>query len=330
MPRAYIRLDPAFDERKHAYPDGAYAALIGTFCLAELQPERGRFRSAEYLARLLGRRGRFVKYLIEMGDVVELSDGRAYVEGWDEWQEGDVTVKERMALLRERRGQPTRSAGARRTANWRLRNEIFDRDNYTCRYCGVSDYPRDWLVLEHVIPDGPTDIDNLVTACRPCNKKKGGRSPEQAGMMLRDASRDTSQGTDSVTASPVLTSDSHSVSDSHSAGLGDDPADVYWQLTGKYPAGKALSWIDSLGAEFGSPATSRAIAGAFTADRNTTDLLSRAQNLLRADARKLSLRDREAEAARLAEKRAQPRKVEPWREEYRRMVEARYGQDDAA
>ncbi len=30
MTRAYIRLDPAFDERKYDYPDGAYAALVAT------------------------------------------------------------------------------------------------------------------------------------------------------------------------------------------------------------------------------------------------------------------------------------------------------------
>jgi 5-methylcytosine-specific restriction endonuclease McrA len=38
------------------------------------------------------------------------------------------------------------------------------------------------------------DEDNLVTACRPCNKRKGGKTPEQAGMVLRPVPlRDVSQ-----------------------------------------------------------------------------------------------------------------------------------------
>jgi hypothetical protein len=100
--RAYIRLDPAFDERKEHYPDGPYAALVATLCLAEHQPQRGRFRSLDYLARLLGKRGRHVKYLVDHGDLTALEDGRAYVDGWDEWQEGDWKVSERVGRIRNR------------------------------------------------------------------------------------------------------------------------------------------------------------------------------------------------------------------------------------
>jgi hypothetical protein len=103
MTRAYIRLDPAFDERKYDYTDGAYSALVATLCLAEHQPDRGRFRSLAYLSRLLGKRGRHVGFLVEQGDVTELPDGRAYVAGWDEWQEGDWKVGERVARIRDRR-----------------------------------------------------------------------------------------------------------------------------------------------------------------------------------------------------------------------------------
>lgn len=103
MTRAYIRLDPSFDERKYDYPDGPYAALIATFCLAEHQPERGRFRSLDYLARLLGKRGRHAAFLVEHGDLAKLPDGRCYVVGWDEWQEGDWKVGERVARIRGRK-----------------------------------------------------------------------------------------------------------------------------------------------------------------------------------------------------------------------------------
>lgn len=103
MTRAYLRLDPGYDERKESYPDGPYAALIACFCQAELQPERGRFRNERYLRALLGRRGRHVGYLIDHGDLLRLDDGRIYVVGWDEWQEGDWKVGERVERIRNRR-----------------------------------------------------------------------------------------------------------------------------------------------------------------------------------------------------------------------------------
>lgn len=118
MTRAYLRLDPAFDEHKESYPDGPYAALIATFCLAEAQPNRGRFRSAEYLRRLLGKRGRFVAYLIEHGDLVEQEEGRVYVEGWDEWQEGDWKVAERVSRIRNR--PRSRNVGGNGSCNGRV------------------------------------------------------------------------------------------------------------------------------------------------------------------------------------------------------------------
>lgn len=55
---------------------------------------------------------------------------------------------------------------------------IFARDGYACRYCGASG---EGVVLEpdHVIPNrlyGPDVVWNLVTACRPCNRDKGGHA----------------------------------------------------------------------------------------------------------------------------------------------------------
>ena len=64
------------------------------------------------------------------------------------------------------------------------RREIFMRDDYTCQYCGMRS--RD-LTLDHVVPKhrgGGHSWDNLVSACRACNHRKGGRTPVEARMHL--------------------------------------------------------------------------------------------------------------------------------------------------
>jgi len=64
------------------------------------------------------------------------------------------------------------------------RREVFLRDNYTCQYCGVR--TKD-LTLDHVIPrhrGGRHTWENLVSACRACNHRKGSRKPEEAHMKL--------------------------------------------------------------------------------------------------------------------------------------------------
>jgi hypothetical protein len=111
MPRHYIRVDPHFYERKalrQGYPLGAVAALVGCLCLGETQPERGRFRDRRVLGVLLGPAAKWIPLLVERGDLVERDEfPRLYIDGWDDWQEGDVTVHERMARLRSRRVQRT-------------------------------------------------------------------------------------------------------------------------------------------------------------------------------------------------------------------------------
>ena len=65
------------------------------------------------------------------------------------------------------------------------RREVFRRDSYTCQYCGRKG---GHLTLDHVFPrhrGGRDAWENLVTACRACNQRKGGRTPEEARMPLR-------------------------------------------------------------------------------------------------------------------------------------------------
>jgi hypothetical protein len=101
--RAYLRLDPALATRKEHYPDGALAAFVLTLCHAESQMTRGSFRTERILRAFLGKRARWVPYLLQAGDLIRRADGSIYVDGWAEWQEGDLTVGERVARLRARR-----------------------------------------------------------------------------------------------------------------------------------------------------------------------------------------------------------------------------------
>lgn len=59
-----------------------------------------------------------------------------------------------------------------------LRFEVFKRDGFACQYCGAHP-PSVVLHVDHIQPvalDGTNDIDNLITACEPCNLGKGARS----------------------------------------------------------------------------------------------------------------------------------------------------------
>lgn len=66
------------------------------------------------------------------------------------------------------------------------RRGVFARDRETCQYCGAQP-GRSHLTMDHVVPrsqGGGTTWDNVVAACRDCNHRKGGRTPEQANMKL--------------------------------------------------------------------------------------------------------------------------------------------------
>ena len=66
------------------------------------------------------------------------------------------------------------------------RFNIYARDNNTCQYCGRR-LPRTDLNLDHVIPrsrGGMSTWENVVCSCHSCNRRKGGRNPDEAGMPL--------------------------------------------------------------------------------------------------------------------------------------------------
>lgn len=57
------------------------------------------------------------------------------------------------------------------------------RDNHICAYC----MQQNATTIDHVHPrsrGGKNTWKNLVAACGPCNRRKGNRTPEEAGMKL--------------------------------------------------------------------------------------------------------------------------------------------------
>lgn len=59
---------------------------------------------------------------------------------------------------------------------------VLARDGHTCGYCG-----KQAKTIDHIVPrcqSGESTWLNTVASCLDCNSRKGGRTPEQAGMVL--------------------------------------------------------------------------------------------------------------------------------------------------
>lgn len=65
-----------------------------------------------------------------------------------------------------------------------IRNKVFERDSYTCQYCGQVGGE---LEVDHIFPfsrGGKETMDNLVTSCMKCNRNKKDKTPEEAGLKI--------------------------------------------------------------------------------------------------------------------------------------------------
>lgn len=81
---------------------------------------------------------------------------------------------------------------ARRPAFTRF--NVFLRDNWHCQYC-ENLFKTHELTFDHVIPrsrGGRTTWENIVTACRGCNTKKGSKMLHECDMSLRQEPREPS------------------------------------------------------------------------------------------------------------------------------------------
>ncbi len=83
------------------------------------------------------------------------------------------------AVLRSKRAPARLRRGVAFT-----RTNVFGRDGYRCQYCGGR-FDTRRLSYDHVIPrsaGGRTEWTNIVTACIPCNQRKGHLTCDDAGM----------------------------------------------------------------------------------------------------------------------------------------------------
>lgn len=66
------------------------------------------------------------------------------------------------------------------------RINVYRRDGFTCQYCG-DHFGSQHLTFDHIVPSsrgGGTEWTNIATSCRPCNRRKGDRTPHEARMPL--------------------------------------------------------------------------------------------------------------------------------------------------
>jgi 5-methylcytosine-specific restriction endonuclease McrA len=66
------------------------------------------------------------------------------------------------------------------------RRNLMLRDAFVCQYCSERRSVAE-LDIDHVVPrsrGGEDSWTNLVTACQPCNRRKGRRTPSEASMPL--------------------------------------------------------------------------------------------------------------------------------------------------
>lgn len=107
--RDWVKVARELPKTRGSYPDGPIVALVFAFCKASEQAEPGTFDSLPVLRAILdatgNRRGRWVTFLVEKGDVVVLPDGRATLPNWRTFQEeGTSTERVRKHRANKRDG----------------------------------------------------------------------------------------------------------------------------------------------------------------------------------------------------------------------------------
>lgn len=134
----------------------------------------------------------------ELAEVIHIEDGQYANYDFESWRE----ISELKASFKEPHEDWIRSVNFEiqvprvlrllyydRVPKQRVRlnrRNLFARDGNRCQYCGHL-FVTSELSIDHVVPScrgGETTWENVVCACVKCNVRKGGRTPQEAGMKL--------------------------------------------------------------------------------------------------------------------------------------------------
>lgn len=122
---------------------------------------------------------------------VDLTDYQTY--SWEDWsrlkpgaEDAVIQTVQQDILIPEVVVLQNYAKVPKQTVTFSRRN-LFRRDGFQCQYCGCKPQSSE-LTIDHVVPrsqGGGSSWENCVLACIKCNTRKGGRTPEQAHMLLK-------------------------------------------------------------------------------------------------------------------------------------------------
>lgn len=109
--------------------------------------------------------------------------------GWKfhDWRDNNPTA----AQVKQKRKKDRRRSDLHKTTEGKqVKKIVRERDGDWCRYCGIvvrwgANRATDGGTYDHIDPEGPNTVENLVVACNYCNGRKQDCLPEDAGMELR-------------------------------------------------------------------------------------------------------------------------------------------------
>ena len=84
---------------------------------------------------------------------------------------------------------------SRKPISKKMRFEVFKRDGFSCQYCGATP-PKVILEVDHIDPvalGGGDEMDNLITACFPCNRGKAANELTAVPQSLADKAAETAE-----------------------------------------------------------------------------------------------------------------------------------------